>query len=204
MGVISQVSMNWLRPTPAIRQLLKRPSLNRLHLSIVAFLSITYILQVAIFLSSIEKVSPLPYTNAQKIKAVVYGCCFAYALLYGILQFFSLLGWKIAQLFSGKGGLAETRLVLSWWLVCTSPIGFLFLIFQYTYNHPDVSGVMLIDGVGFIGVPFIFFYGWVVLLKAMAEVHQFSVWKALSVCLLTGFFLSLGTYLILRSSISHW
>lgn len=199
MSAISQAKMRWFSPKTAIREFLKSSSLNRLHFSIIAFLSTTYVLQVGIFLSSIEELSPSPFSGAKKLKEIVYGLCFTYAFLYGVLQFISLLGWKIAQAFSGKGGLSETRLAISWWLVCTAPLGFLLLIFQFTFKHPEMVGVSVIDAIGFIGVPFFFLYGWVVLLRSVAEVHQFSLWKALSVCLITGFSIFLGIYLIVSS-----
>lgn len=177
-----------------LRCLLKSSSHTRIHFYLLACLAFIYVLQVSLFLLSIKELGDAPFSTIKKWEVALLGYLFAFALLYGLLQFASLMVWKIAQLFSGAGGLNETRVVLSWWLFCLSPMGFLFLLFQYTHNHPEAAGVRILDALGLIGIPTLVLFGGGVLVKGLAEVHQFSLLRALAVSLLIALMFLLGIY----------
>ena len=179
-----------------LRSLLRNSSQTRIHFYLLACLAFVYVLQSSLFLLSITELEDAPFSMVKKWEGALLGYLFTFALLYALLQFASLIVWKVSQGFSGRGGLIETRLVLSWWLVCISPIGFLFLLFQFTHNYPEATGVGTLDALGLLGIPTLFLYGGIVLVKGLAEVHQFSLLRALAVSLIMALMLLLGVYAI--------
>ncbi|GEM_PF-2112448 len=185
----------WLRPKLAIQHLLKSPSLTRIHFYMLAGVSFALVLQLALFFSSIQELRPFPFSSAELSRTIAIGYLFVFAASYGVLQLITLLFWKIARSFSGKGGLKETRLALTWWLVCTAPLGFLFLIFVFSLDHPALMQYGFFH-LALFAVPVIVFYGLAVLLRGIAEAHQLSLWRSLIVCLLSGLTLFVILYLI--------
>lgn len=179
-----------LNPRSAMQFFTNQISLTRLHFILVANLSLFYLFQGGIFIASIDILPPFPYMGLKKVESLFWTYAFLFALIYAVLQFLTLLVWKIAQWFQGSANLKETRLALSWSLLCANPMGFFLLLLQATFNHPTIAYHYLIDGLAFAGALFFLIYGLIVCLKALSEVHQFSIWRSIIVYLLT--FLSLG------------
>lgn len=160
------------------RSLLKSPSPTRTYFYLLATLSFVYVLQAWLFLLPIKRYGEesLSMVKNLAVIALAYPIVFVILLMYSCLA--SILAWKISQTFSGKGGFAETRLMITCSLICTAPTGFFHMLFRYTHNHPGMDGARAIDAFSLLGISILVIYGWIVLVKGLAEVHHISLSRA--------------------------
>lgn len=188
---------SWFKPQVAMSRLIQSRSLTRVHFGLIALLSFFYLIHGTLLISSIDTLPPFPFPEGKKIEAFIGLYFLIFTALYTFIQFFILLVWKLANILRGKGNLKETRMAFVWWLIVTAPLGFFWLMFVYTYTHPNAPEAKIIDGLALVGSLFFLIYGFFAILKCLAKVHQFSILKAFTVLILTTITLAIPIILMI-------
>ncbi len=185
-----------LKPRQAVQFFSKTFSATRLHFLLIGILALTYLTQGTLFIASIDTLPTFNPTGISKFSAFFWTYALIFTALYAIIQLCVLLIWKISQCLKGIASLKDTRLALTWSLICSAPMGFFLLLFQLTFNQPAMRFVNMIDTLALVGFLFFQIYGIITLLKGVSQLNQFSISKSLVTWLATLFVIGGGIYAI--------
>lgn len=177
----------WFNPRAVMRYYINQPHPFWTHVSLIALLSLCYMIQLSLFILAIDTIPSDVIFSLKGAKVVFWVYLLLIIVIYVVLQFLSLFIWKVVHYFKGKGSLIETRMALLWTFISFSPLGFFFLLFQFTFRYPSY----FIDLFAFVGAVTNIIYGFIVLLKSFAEIHKISMWNILVSFLIVIFFLGL-------------
>jgi hypothetical protein len=184
-----------LKPREMVRHLHQSPLAQYL---LIALLTLVYCIYISTYALSLPKLTLQPLLTLKGFIAILY-VLFTIGLgLLFLIYTSSLTIWLAAKSLNGQGTLHQTRPAIIWTLVWSIPSGFFLLLMFLTIQGPDPTHLKLwVRICAYLGFPLTLFYAFTVLLRTIAEVHQFNLWKAFSSIALG---LALLTILLLLTS----
>ncbi len=175
MQTSSLVSI-WYKPREIIRYLQQSPIS---HHWLMLMLCSVYFLQLGTFILSLDKITVAPLLSLDGLKLILLFFALVALRSFVIIYTATFAIWAAAKCFHGRGTLPQTRGAVIWTLISTIPVGFFLLLINFTFNMTDMSSLPLIVRiVSYAGIFSNLIYGFIVMLKTVAETQRFSLWRA--------------------------
>lgn len=168
----------WINPRKTIRQATVTYS-PRNDLRLVALLSISYLIQIILFIVMVDAIPSSAFLSQKNIEAIIWILIAMSGFFYAYAYLTSLMIWTISKWFKGSGNLTNTRTALLWSMLSYLPAGFSILLVYFAYNQKLIGKpIFLLDIISLIGLPIAFIYSFILAFKMIAEIQQFSLWRA--------------------------
>ena len=169
----------WFKPRAIIHHLSVDYSKST-HFRVIAALSVIYFIQISIFILSIDRIPSSAFFSFKGLQAIPLLLLLIGLATYTLINMSTLIIWICTKWLKGKGSLPQTRSALLCAAICSTPIGFFCLLFQFTFNRPNLEGIAIpINIISFIGLISVLISGLIVMVKVLSRVHKITILRSL-------------------------
>ena len=176
----------WVNPREAIKELTVSYSPGN-DLCLVVFLSLAYFLQISLFVLMVDVFPVSIFFSVKGLQTIIWSILAIGAGSYAYSGLTSFMMWTIAKWFKGGGSLASTRTALVCSMLSYLPVGFSIMLVYFAYSQKFIGKpIFLLDIISLIGFPLAVIYSCILMLKMIAEIHHFCLWRAFLSLLLCG------------------
>lgn len=187
----------WISPRKTIQQLTLSWSL-RSDLNQLIILTLGYFLQMTLFALMINVIPMSVFFSQRGLQAQSWGILMLGTGFYTYANLTAYMLGTIVKWFKGSGSIASNRTGVLWSMMSFLPVGLSILLIYFAYSqrlldHP----IYLLDIVSVISFPLVFIYSFILTLKIIAEINQFSLWRAFFSILLCWLIQGMGAFVLI-------
>ncbi len=176
----------WINPRATIQKLTVSYSPSN-DVRLILLLSLAYFIQISLFILMVDVIPGSVLISMKGLQAIIWGILVLGIGSYTYASLTSFMMWNIAKWFKGEGSLVNTRTALVCSMFTYLPVGFSILLVYFAYSQKLIGKpIFLLDIISLIGLPLVFIYSFILMLKMIAEINHFSLWWAFISILLCG------------------
>lgn len=175
----------WFRPREGVRYLQTKS-----HFLLILGLTLIYYIQLTTFVLSLDKKTIAPLFSSKGLTLAILVLLALGAWTFTLIQACTMVTWSVAKRLKGQGTIPQTRATIIGTLAWFMLIGFFWLTVYFILQESEI-GVFLriLKGVSYVSAFAALIYGVIFLVKTIADINGFGIWRSLASILLSSIIL---------------